>query len=64
MLKIKFAAIICVLAFVGVVLNNSQKFSSKAENDPILQQISGYKNWTRVGKEPVEIALNQSSAFG
>lgn len=55
MLKIKFFAVAVVLSLIAIVSTVSPIFVSKAESDTILQQISGYKNWQRINKEPIKV---------
>lgn len=64
MLKLKIIAAASILSLVGIVLNISHDFSSEAEDDSILQEISGYKNWTRITKEPVVIAIDEAAIQG
>lgn len=53
MLKIKLFAVAVFLILTAIVLSYSPARVSKAESDPILQQIAGYKTWQRINKEPI-----------
>lgn len=53
MLRVKICAVIGVFGVITFVLNSSPVFVSKAENDEILKEIAGYKNWTKVTKAPI-----------
>lgn len=64
MLKLKIIAAASILSLVGIILNISHHFSSKAEDDSILQEIAGYKNWTRITKEPLVVAINEAAIQG
>ena len=57
MLKIKLFAIAGVLSVAAIVAGIPPVFVSKAENDSILREIAGYKNWTKITKEPLSFAL-------
>lgn len=61
MLKLKLIAIIGVLSFVGIVLHNSQIFSSSAKGGAV-EEIAKYKTWTKVSKEPI-VVKNDEAAF-
>jgi hypothetical protein len=53
--KIKFSIIISILILVGIILNSSSQFSSKAENDSILKEISQYKTWEKLNEKPINV---------
>lgn len=63
-IKIKLFAVAGILSLVAIVLGNSPVFVSKAESDVILQQISGYKNWQRINKEPIKGGFQIDGASG
>ena len=54
MLKLKLFAVAGALVFVGIVLSVSPKFATSAKTD-VAQEIAGYKNWTRITKEPIRV---------
>lgn len=54
MIKIKISAIATVFLLIGIVLSGSHQFSTSAEGD-VLNEIAGYKNWTRITKEPIKV---------
>jgi lipopolysaccharide export LptBFGC system permease protein LptF len=63
MLKIKVFIIAGVLSLAAIVLNSSSVPISEAQADPVLKEISGYKNWTKITKEPI-FTLAASSGGG
>ncbi len=56
MLKIKLVAVAFLLSVTAIVVSFSPARVSRAESDPILQQIAGYKTWQRVNNEPIKVA--------
>ena len=64
MVRLKIAAVVIILSLVGIVSNISHHFSSEAKGDLILQEIAGYKTWTRITKEPVITAINEAAISG
>lgn len=63
MRKIKLVAVLFVFGIVGVVLSNSQNFTSHAEGDPILEEIAGYKQWNKITSDPIKIGMD-AAVFG
>ena len=57
-------ALTAVLSFVGAVAATAHKSSDKPTDKKVLEEISGYKGWTRVTAEPVEVPLNFASVAG
>jgi hypothetical protein len=55
--KIKFSIIVSILILVGIILNSSSQFSSKAENDNIVKEISQYKTWSKLNDKPIGVPL-------
>ena len=64
MSKIKIFVVAGVLSLVAIVSNISPVFVSKAEDDQILQSISGYKNWAKVTKEPIAVDVSNIAVSG
>lgn len=62
MIKIKISAIAAVLVLIGIVLSGSNQFSTSAEGD-VFDEIAGYKNWTRITKEPVKVSNDKSDTI-
>lgn len=63
MLKVKLIAVLSVFAIVAIVLSSSSSFSTSAENDNAVQEIAGYKTWTKITKEPIKVEfLNKVKA--
>lgn len=57
MLKLKLIAILSIFALVAIVLSNSSSVSTLAKVDNTLQEIAGYKTWTKITKEPIEVSF-------
>ena len=64
MSKIKIFVAAGVLSLAAIVLNISPVFVSKAEDDKVLQAISGYKKWTKVTKEPIAVDVGNLAVSG
>ncbi len=64
MLKVKLIAILSILGLVGIVLNSSHQFSSKAQTDDVLTEIADYKTWTKITKEPIVVKFDESLPDG
>jgi hypothetical protein len=58
MIKVKAFTIITFLALLGIFLNLTENFSTKAENDEILNEIFSYKSWEQIHKPQEESANN------
>jgi hypothetical protein len=56
-IKIKIFAIVVILCFIALVTSNSHTFVSKAQNDPIIEEIAVYKTWTRINKNPITVKV-------
>lgn len=61
MLKIKIFTIAAVFLVVGIALNDSENFSSYAQNDEIADKVAKYKSWSRITKEPFKVSSYASS---
>lgn len=57
-------ALTAVLSFVGAVAAAAYKSPDKPTDKKVLEDISGYKSWTRVTDEPVEVPANVASVAG
>ncbi len=57
MYRIKLVALTGVLLTVVIVLNSSPGFSASATSDSLIDEISGYKSWTKVTREPYRVEL-------
>jgi len=64
MIKIKLIAILSFIGLIGMVLSGSTRFSASAQSEDILSEIAGYKNWTQINKEPIEVVVDQSAFYG
>lgn len=55
MIKLKILAIASVLMIAGIVSSGSRSFSTLAKSD-VLQEIAGYKSWSKITKEPIKVS--------
>jgi hypothetical protein len=53
--KVKFIVIASFLILVGIILNSSNQFSSKAQNDNIVKEISQYKTWSKLNEKAISV---------
>jgi ABC-type cobalt transport system substrate-binding protein len=53
--RIKLITIFSLLTLVIIIANNSRQFSSSAKDDEVLSEITKYKSWTKVSKEPIKV---------
>lgn len=56
MQKLKLIAVLFVFVLVGTVLSGSSSFSTTAKIDNTLQEIAGYKSWTKITKKPIKVS--------
>jgi hypothetical protein len=54
-IQIKITAIVVILCFVAFVLSTSPSLVSKAENDPIIDELTHYKTWTRINRTAITV---------
>jgi hypothetical protein len=64
MKRIKLAVLLSLFGLVGIYVSHSHQFSSKAENDQILEEIAKYKSWTKVSKEPIKVEFTIDGLSG
>ena len=57
-------ALAAVLSFVGALAAAAHKSSDKASEKKILEELAGYRGWTRVTAEPVRVPLDAASVGG
>lgn len=57
-------ALTAVLSFVGAVAAAAHKSPDKPTDKRVLEDLAGYRGWTRVTAEPVEVLPNFASAGG
>ena len=55
-------ALASVLSFVGAVA--AHKSSDKPSDKKVLEEIAGYRDWTRVTAEPLRVPLDAASVGG
>jgi hypothetical protein len=53
-----------VLSFVGAVSAAAHKSSDKPSDKKVLEELAGYRGWTRVTAEPVRVPLDAASVGG
>ena len=61
---LQILALASVLSFVGAVAATAHKSSDKASEKKVLEELAGYKGWTRVTAEPVQVPLDFASVGG
>lgn len=61
---LQILALSAVLSFVGVVAATARDSSDKASEKKILEEIAGYRGWTRVTAEPLRVPLDIASGGG
>lgn len=57
-------ALVAVLSFVGGVAAAARDSSDKAAQKKILEELAGYKGWTRVTAEPLRVPLDAAAVGG
>jgi hypothetical protein len=53
--KVKSIVIVSILILIGIILNSSNQFSSKAESDNIVKEISQYKTWSKLNEKAITV---------
>jgi hypothetical protein len=53
-----------VLSFVGAVAAAAHKSPDKPSDKKVLEELTGYRGWTRVTAEPVRVPLDAASVGG
>lgn len=61
---LKVFALTAVLSFVGAVAAAAHKTSDRPSDKKILEEFTGYRGWTRVTAEPVQVPLDAASVGG
>lgn len=62
--KIKILAAFSLISLVVTVLIFAPNFSAQAENDSFVNEITDYKTWTKITKEPFKVASYASTVIG
>jgi len=57
-------AMASVLSFVGAVAAAAHKSSDMPSDKKVLEELAGYRGWTRVTAEPVRVPLDAASVGG
>ena len=57
-------ALAAVLSFVGAVGAAAHKSSGESSDKRVLEELAGYRGWTRVTAEPVEVPTSFASGGG
>ena len=58
MLRIKLFAMIAIFGVVGFVVGSSGNFTAAAEDDPLIKELSQYRNWEKITEKPIEAGAN------
>lgn len=53
--KVKSIVIVSILILIGIILNSSNQFLSKAESDNIVKEISQYKTWSKLNEKAITV---------
>jgi len=61
---LQILALSAVLSFVGGVAATARDSSDKASEKKILEELAGYRGWTRVTNEPMPVPLDATSLGG
>jgi hypothetical protein len=57
-------ALAAALSFVVAVAASAHKSPDKPTDKKVLEEVAGYRGWTRVTAEPVEVPPDAASAGG
>ena len=57
-------ALTAALSFVGAVAATAHKASDKLPDKKVLEELAGYRGWTRVTAEPLEVPIDFASVGG
>ncbi len=61
---VQILAMAVALSFVGAVAAAARNSSDKPSEKKILEELAGYRGWTRVNAEPMRVPPNSASAGG
>lgn len=61
---LQILALAAVLSFVGGVAAAARDSSDKASDEKILEELAGYRGWTRVTAEAVRVPFDIASVGG
>ena len=54
---LQILAVATVLSFVGAVAATAHNSSDKPSEKKVLEEVAGYKSWTRVTEKPMSVEI-------